>query len=78
MLSYINEQYGGELAFAPGDSNGGKWFMKSYIDDNFPGKTPQEAVYEAGMNCYTTMRELFDEAGYDKFLMAVGDHELGM
>ena len=77
MLSYINQTYGGDLIFAPGDSNNGKWYKDSYISQYFPGKTPQEAVYAAGVNCYGTMKDLFAQAGQEKFLMAVGDHELG-
>jgi len=40
-------------------------------------KSVQDIVLEAGKNCYTTMKKLFSEAGYDRFFMAVGDHELG-
>lgn len=78
-FSYINQTYGGELILAPGDSNAGKWNTPDFIQkfnaslmDN-----PQEVVLQAGINCYTTTKKLFSEAGYDRFLMAVGDHELG-
>ena len=55
----------------------GKWHKQTFIDNNFPGKSPQEAVYAAGINCYTTLRNLFAEGGYDRFMMAMGDHEIG-
>ena len=61
----------------PGDSRSGKWYLQSYIDKNFPGLTPSEVVYKASINCYTTFRRLFNEAGYENVLMATGDHELG-
>ena len=73
----MNKTYGGDLIFAPGDSNNGGWYLESYINENFPGKTPQEAVYAAGINCYTTIRDLFSRGGYDRFIMTIGDHEIG-
>jgi len=49
-----------------------------WIDKHFPGLSTPEAVYRAGMNCWTTLRSLFSESGYryDKILVAIGDHEL--
>ena len=61
-----------------GDSNhGGKWFLNSYIDCNFNGLPPDEVVYKDSINCYTTLQNLFNDAGYENILMAVGDHKLG-
>ena len=76
-LEYINKTYGGEVILLPGDSNSGKWYRQSYIDNFFPNLTPSEVVYKASINCYTTLRKLFNEAGYENVLMALGDHELG-
>ena len=77
VLSHINSTYGGDLFLSPGDMETGNWNTQEWIDKHYPGHTPQEAVLYAGSNCYTTARTLFAEAGYDKILVAVGDHELG-
>jgi len=77
VLSHINFTYGGDLFLLPGDMETGNWNTQEWIDKHYPGHTPQEAVLYAGSNCYTTARTLFAEAGYDKILVAVGDHELG-
>jgi len=77
MFKYINQTYGGDLVFAPGDSNGGKWYEEEYMAKHYPGLTPEEVVMEAGKNCYGRMKHLFTEAGYDQLLIAIGDHELG-
>ena len=77
MFQYIHDTYGGELVVAPGDSNSGRWYRQSFIESFNSSMSPEEAILAAGKNCYGTMKQLFDEAGYDKLLMAVGDHELG-
>lgn len=76
-LSYIHETYGGEVVLLPGDSNTGKWFETWYLRKFFNDKSAADAVYQAGINCYSTLRELFNQAGYYTLLMAIGDHELG-
>ncbi len=76
-LSYIHQTYGGEVVLLPGDSNTGKWFETWYLRKYFNGKRVADAVYQAGINCYSTLRKLFNQAGYDTLLMAIGDHELG-
>lgn len=76
-LSHIRETYGGDVVLIPGDSNEGRWFEQYYIQQHFNGKSPSEAVYQAGINCYSTLRKLFNQAGYNKLFMAIGDHELG-
>jgi len=79
ILKHIREHYGGEIALIPGDTNTGKWDGQVFINKAFPGSgyTPQESVLEAGKNCYSTTKDLFQEAGYSKTIVAVGDHELG-
>ncbi len=76
-LSYIHETYGGEVVLLPGDTLTGRWYQKSYINSHYPGLSAQDAIYKASMYCYTSLRKLFNQAGYDKILMAIGDHEIG-
>lgn len=78
-VKFIKEFYGGELALIPGDTNGGKWSSPSFARDQLGNASlsPQEAVLIASRGCYGTLRKIFKEGGYDKLLVAVGDHELG-
>ena len=76
-IKHIKENYGGDLVMLPGDSNNGKWDTESFIDIINPDFTAEEAVLQAGRNCYSTVKNLFNEGGYDRMLMAVGDHEIG-
>ena len=75
----IRELYGGDLILLPGDTNEGRWHRPDWINKLIPGLTREEAVYTAGINyCYSTIRNLFQaSSGYEKILVAVGDHELG-
>jgi uncharacterized protein YneR len=77
VLSKIHDNYGGDLIILPGDTQQGNWNVQSWIDKHFPGLSAKEAVYQAGVNCYSTMRKLFADSGYGKILVAIGDHELG-
>lgn len=76
-VKMLKENYGGELILMPGDSNGGHWDTKAFIQSNYPGATPEEAILKAGHLCYSGMVESFRKGGYRKLIMAVGDHELG-
>lgn len=76
-LRYIHDTYGGEIVVMPGDIATGKWHDQGFINKTFPGYSPQESVLEAGTNCFGTIRQIFEESGWDKLLIAVGDHELG-
>lgn len=76
-LAHIRDLYGGDLIIMPGDTNDGRWYRQDWVDQHFPGLSPQEAVYKAGINCYGTIRRLFSDSGYDKILVSIGDHELG-
>jgi len=76
-LEHIYALYGGDLIVMPGDTNGGRWYRQDWIKKHFPGHSTQDAVYKAGINCYGTIKNLFSSAGYEKILVAVGDHELG-
>jgi hypothetical protein len=76
-IQHIHENYGGDFVMLPGDSNNGEWDTQEFVDKLDPSLTPQEAVLQAGKNCYGTAKQLFTEGGYDKILMAIGDHEIG-
>ncbi|MFC1596454.1 LamG-like jellyroll fold domain-containing protein [Planctomycetota bacterium] len=76
-LEMLKADYGGELVMLPGDSNGGHWDTDKFIKSFNPALTPAESILQAGELCYTGMVNAFDEAGYSKLLMAVGDHEVG-
>jgi Concanavalin A-like lectin/glucanases superfamily len=76
-LKMLKANYGGELVMLPGDSNVGHWDTKQFIKSFKPGLTPADSILQAGELCYTGMVEAFNEAGYSKLLMAIGDHEVG-
>ena len=82
VLTHINQKYGGDLVILPGDTNNGKWYQK-YVHEllnyylGLESLTNNEAIAIAGKNCYSTMKRVFSKAGYDKVLLALGDHELG-
>lgn len=59
----IKNIYGGDLVMLPGDSNRGHWKTKE--------------IMPKGRLCYGGMIKAFEKGGYNKLLMAVGDHELG-
>ena len=76
-IKHIKEEFGGELVMLPGDSNSGQWDTEKFIDKINPSFTAEEAILQAGRNCFGTVKNLFNEGGYDRILMAVGDHEIG-
>ena len=39
--------------------------------------SPSESVLKASKSSYGTMKRVFQEGGFDKILVAMGDHELG-
>lgn len=82
VLSHINQTYGGDLVILPGDTNTGKWHQKKFHDAleyylDLTSLSNNEAITAGGINCYSTIKRIFSEAGYDKLLVGVGDHELG-
>lgn len=76
-LEHIRDLYGGDLIMIPGDTNSGRWHRQEWVNEHFPGDSIQDAVYNAGINCYGTIKNLFSSAGYEKLLVSIGDHELG-
>eukprot|EP00554_Chaetoceros_debilis_P001937 CAMPEP_0194096130 /NCGR_PEP_ID=MMETSP0149-20130528/57183_1 /TAXON_ID=122233 /ORGANISM="Chaetoceros debilis, Strain MM31A-1" /LENGTH=1139 /DNA_ID=CAMNT_0038782097 /DNA_START=91 /DNA_END=3507 /DNA_ORIENTATION=+ len=78
VLSQINNDYGGELVVLPGDvSSYGGVELEDLIEDLGGNLSPEEAVYQAGRNCFNGTREIFQHAGYDTVIASVGDHEIG-
>ncbi|MBN3039933.1 MAG: metallophosphoesterase [Candidatus Omnitrophica bacterium] len=76
-IKMLKKNYGGELILLPGDVCWGIWHSELFINDYDPNLRPEQSVLEAGHYCYTGMIDSFKRGGYDKLLMAVGDHELG-
>jgi len=82
QLDHIHTTLGGDLVMMPGDTNTGKWHTTEF-SDKIINKTNdtvlglEETVLRAGRNCYGTVIDLFANAGYEKILVAIGDHELG-
>jgi hypothetical protein len=66
----------------PGDSNTGHWYTNDFVQklqantDTIITST-LDAIAIGGQNCYSTMKRLFQESGYEKVFLAVGDHEIG-
>ncbi len=76
-LKWMKSYFGGELILLPGDSNGGHWDTPKFIRKFNPELSPEQTILQAGKLCYMGMIDTFQKGGYDKLLMAVGDHEVG-
>ena len=76
-IRMLNQNYGGELIVMPGDCNAGHWDRPEFINEYFPGSTPEAAILRAGQLCYSGLIDSFKKGGYSKLLIAIGDHELG-
>jgi len=78
----MKERYGGELIIMPGDCNGGHWYRQKYLKQfksypDYANYDTRQVVLEASRLCYQGLWDIIQNGGYDNFLMAVGDHELG-
>jgi len=76
-LQWMKKEVGGELIILPGDSNSGHWDMPKFIKRFNAALTPKQAILQAGKLSYDGMIDTFQQGGYSKLLMAVGDHEVG-
>ena len=76
-LQWIKHNFGGELILLPGDSNRGHWDTPGFISKFNPNLSPEQTILQAGKRCYEGMIDTFQKGGYDRLLMAVGDHEVG-
>ena len=78
VLNHINENWGGDLVVLPGDvASYGGVRLEDLMDDLGGDLSPEDAVYQAGRNCFNGTREIFKHAGYDTLIATVGDHEIG-
>ena len=77
QLQRIKSEFEGDFVALVGDMVGGEWYRQQWIDKFMPGKSPQQAVYDASVNCFTAIKKVFHEVGYEKILYALGDHEIG-
>lgn len=76
-LAHIYNNHGGDLVMIPGDTNYGQWDTDRFRNNFFPEMEREEVVLTAGKNCFSTIRKLFKKIGWNKLLIAIGDHELG-
>ena len=81
----IQQKYNAELFVSPGDCNSARWDSRwgTKFRENFRS-VPEyenlddyEVILEAAKLCYTGLNELIYSCGFNEFLMAVGDHEIG-
>jgi len=82
IFTSINTRHTPELIILPGDTNGGRWykeeFRKKFMNNlDLEDMSPNEIIYQAGKNCYEAIQRLLKQAGFDKVLTTVGDHEYG-
>ena len=78
-MKHLKETYGGDLVLIPGDTNSGKWYRPEFAEKlGDKSLTPKQAILRASHGCYGTLRRVFNEGGYQKLMVAIGDHELGM
>ncbi|MBR8536160.1 hypothetical protein KDU71_11375 [Carboxylicivirga sediminis] len=78
----MKKRYGGELIIMPGDCNGGHWYRPKYLKlfrahPDYTNYSTKEVILEASRLCYSGLWDMVHDGGYEHFLMAVGDHELG-
>ncbi len=82
LFRQMKERYGGELITMPGDCNGGHWYRENYLErfrshPDYANYDTKQVILESSRLCYTGLQKIIRDGGYDNFLMAVGDHELG-
>jgi len=82
QFKQMKERHGGELIIMPGDCNSGHWYRKKYLKQfkshpDYTNYNTEQVVLEASRLCYDGVWDMVHKGGYDNFLMAVGDHELG-
>lgn len=82
QFKQMKERHGGELIVMPGDCNGGHWYREKFLNPfkanpPYTNYTTEQVIIEASRLCYEGLWDIVHKGGYDNFLMAVGDHELG-
>ncbi|NLR91749.1 LamG-like jellyroll fold domain-containing protein [Flammeovirga agarivorans] len=78
----MKNAHGGELVILPGDTNGGHWYKAKYLNafKSYPAYadyTEKDVIIESSRLCYQGLKDIVYGVGYQEFLVAVGDHELG-
>ncbi len=78
----IQATHGSDLIILPGDTQSGHWYdlgFRQYLQNelNMTDLTVNETISIAAENTYSATKQLFSESGFDKVLLALGDHELG-
>ena len=71
-----------DLILLPGDTQTGHWheeWFQLYLQDmlDMTGLTTNETIQIAAENCYSNVKRIFKQSGFDKVLLAPGDHEYG-
>ncbi|TLX78171.1 hypothetical protein E9993_00365 [Labilibacter sediminis] len=78
----MKKRHGGELIIMPGDCNSGHWYRPKYLkqfksNPDYAYYNTKQVILEASRLCYSGLLDIVHNGGYEHFLMAVGDHELG-
>ncbi|MBK3517092.1 LamG-like jellyroll fold domain-containing protein [Carboxylicivirga marina] len=82
QFKQMKERHGGELIIMPGDCNGGHWYRQKYLkpfksNPEYKDFSTKQVILESSRLCYGGLWDIVHDGGYEHFLMAVGDHELG-
>lgn len=82
LFKQMKERHGGELIVMPGDCNGGHWYRQKYLKKfkahpDYANYNTAQVILEASRLCYEGLWDIVHKGGYENFLMAIGDHELG-
>lgn len=79
QLNAINDMKGcnPELLLIDGDLAAGPWVGQKWITQFAPGGTQQEAIINVCQVAYGNLKQRFEENGFTKMLVGIGDHEIG-
>jgi hypothetical protein len=71
------KRYNPELFLMAGDMANGLWIGEEWIARFAPGGTQEDAIINIGKIAYGNLKKRLEENGFDKFIVTIGDHELG-
>lgn len=76
------KKHGGELITIAGDAVSGHWYRNSYLKKfkskkGYENFSTEQVILESAKLSYQGLWDIIEESGYENFLMAVGDHEIG-
>ncbi|GFH53361.1 hypothetical protein CTEN210_09837 [Chaetoceros tenuissimus] len=78
ILNNIKSNYSNtDVVMAPGDLSSFGQIPNKFIQDMTGIENENDAVYNATMTSYAKANELYQEAGFTKYLPCLGDHEIG-